>query len=443
MFSSDRKLSWLVLTVAAIFALAVSALADSNVRIVRLSNVEGDVRIDRNAGQGLERAFLNLPVIQGARIQTRAQGRTEVEFEDGSVLRIAPNTIVDFPQLSLLDSGTKATTIHVQEGTAYLKVAGEKSDEFTINFARETVTLPHAAHLRVSIGDTDAELAVFKGDAHIEGASGSVDVGKSQSVDFDLADKDHFKVAKDIEPGPYDAWDEQQDQYQQRYAANNSYNSPNAYGASDLNYYGAYSNVPGYGTLWQPYFTGAGWDPFMNGAWAYYPGFGYNWVSGYPWGWAPYYSGNWVYVPTYGWGWQPGGSWAGLGSFPRVSRPPSGFHFPQQPGGGHGTILLSRGPVSNPVGNSNRLQILDNSAGQGIPRGSIKNLSEIAQSVQKTGVTTTKIHVEPMQSAGAWRGYGSPWAGGGGYSHAGMGMGGARSSGGSSGGHSSGGHVGR
>ena len=68
-------------------------------------------------------------------------------------------------------------------------------------------------------------------------------------------------------------------------------------GFSDLNYYGGYTNFPGYGMLWQPYFTGVGWNPFMDGAWSFYPGMGYMWASAYPWGWMPYYYGNWLYAP--------------------------------------------------------------------------------------------------------------------------------------------------
>ena len=120
---------------------------------------------------------------------------------------------------------------------------------------------------------------------------------------------------------PLTQWDKEQNQYHQQYASNSySSYSPYAYGTNDLNYYGSFSNVPGYGNVWQPYFAGAGWDPFMNGAWAFTPGFGYGWVSGYPWGWTPYHYGSWVYLPTSGWGWLPGGTWTGW-STPRIVHP--------------------------------------------------------------------------------------------------------------------------
>jgi hypothetical protein len=123
------------------------------------------------------------------------------------------------------------------------------------------------------MADTTATLAVFSGDVQAEGESGTVAVSKNHTASFDLTHGDRYTLAKNLEPDPFDAWDKQQDQYHQQYA-NNSYRSysPYAYGTSDLNYYGNFSNVPGYGTVWQPYFAGAGWDPFMNGAWAFVTG---------------------------------------------------------------------------------------------------------------------------------------------------------------------------
>jgi hypothetical protein len=79
------------------------------------------VQVDRNTGQGFEKAFLNLPITRGLKLQTKHDGRAEVEFEDGSTLRVTPDTLITFPQLSLRDSGAKVSAVHLQEGTAYVK----------------------------------------------------------------------------------------------------------------------------------------------------------------------------------------------------------------------------------------------------------------------------------------------------------------------------------
>jgi hypothetical protein len=384
----------LLLTAVSSLLLTVPAFADSQARVVRLSEVQGDVQIDRNSGQGFEKAFLNLPITQGAKVQTRGEGRAEVEFEDGSTLRVTPDTVVDFPQLSLRDSGAKVSTVHLQAGTAYVNFAGAKDAEFTLTFAREKLSFTHSAHLRIQIAATAATVAVFKGDVQVEGDSGTVALSKNHTASFDLTNGDSSTVAKNLEPDPFDAWDKQQDQYHQQYASNSYSNySPYAYGTSDLNYYGSFFNAPGYGMMWQPYFAGAGWDPFMNGAWAFAPGFGYGWVSGYPWGWTPYHYGSWVYLPTYGWAWQPGGSWAGW-TQPRIVRPPPHFLLPQPPSNaGHGTVVVSRGTLPIQYGrSSNRLEIPDNSAGLGIPRGGIRNLSQLSHRAQQDGFATARVH---------------------------------------------------
>ena len=356
-----------VLAVLACSLLTLPALADSQARIVRLSQVDGAVQVDRNTGQGFEKAFLNLPITEGTKVKTGGEGRAEIEFEDGSTLRVTPDTVVEFPELSLRDSGARVSTVNVVQGMAYVNFTATKSDEFTLHFGREKLGLNKASHLRIEVGDTDATVAMFSGEAQVEGPSGTVEIGKKQSATFDFANKDQYTLAKNVEEDPFDQWDKEQDKYHQRYSASNSY-SPYAYGASDLSYYGNFFDVPGYGRCWQPYFIGTGWDPFMNGAWYWYPGFGYTWVSGYPWGWMPYRYGSWAFVPAYGWVWQPGTTWAAWRSIPTVVNAPQRFTPPRPPASPGQTVAVNRGPASGVPGRlSNRMMIRNDSAGLGIP----------------------------------------------------------------------------
>ena len=93
--------------------LVVSASAESKARIVRLSEVQGTVQFDRATGDGFDKAFINLPVIEGSRLKTGKDGRAEVEFEDGSALRLAPGSEVDFTRLALGDDGQKLSTVQL------------------------------------------------------------------------------------------------------------------------------------------------------------------------------------------------------------------------------------------------------------------------------------------------------------------------------------------
>jgi hypothetical protein len=316
---------------------------------------------------------------------------------------LTPNTRIAVPELSLRDSGGKFSEVHLEEGTVYINFFGATNDEFDVTFAREKLALKRATHVRVALGDADAVVAVFKGEAEVVTPTGPVEVAKGHSASFDLGHEKH-SLANNFDADPYDSWDKQQSQYQQQYSDNSYSNySPYAYGTSDLNYYGSFFSLPGYGLFWQPYFVGAGWDPWMNGAWAFSPGLGYGWVSAYPWGWTPYHYGSWTYLPLYGWAWQPGGAWMGSNAFPTLLDPPQGFVAPRVPSiPGQRVIFVDRGP--RPIQDGNKLRIVCNSAGLGVPRGRVRSLALLSQEVEQKGFTMTKVRSTASASSGWWHG---------------------------------------
>ncbi len=377
------QLHSMVWTALACALLALPATADSQARIVRLSDVQGTVQINKNSGLGFENAFANLPITQGTELRTRENGRAEIEFEDGSTLRLTPNTAVEFSTLGASDAGKRVSTVDLVEGKAYVNWLGKSGDEFTLNFSQEKVTLTQAAHFRVASSSSIAEVASFKNTLEVVGPSGAVKVDKKKMVTFDVHANDQPTLAKNFEEDTYDQWDKQSIEYHDQYSKNNS--NSYAYGSSDLGYYGGYSSVAGYGTLWQPYFAGAGWNPFLDGAWSWYPGFGYMWASAYPWGWMPYYYGSWVYAPGYGWGWQPGG-WHGWGGgIHYVGAAAAGFHPPVAPVGTVSTVAVGKGGSPVTTVPSMHLVVNNGSAGLGIPRGSYGSLRHLNTQVARTG----------------------------------------------------------
>jgi hypothetical protein len=389
---------WMVLTALVCVLVALPAAANSQARIVRLSDVHGGVQIDKNAGLGFENAFLNLPITQGTQMRTRANGRAEIEFEDGSTLRVAPNTTVLFSTLGLSDAGQRLSAVNLLEGRTYVNWLGKSGDKFSLRFSQERVDLTQPAHFRVVASSNSAEVASFKNDLEVIGPAGAVKVDKKKMVSFDVNDADHSTAAKSFKEDPYDDWDKQAVEYHDQYAKNNP--TPYGYGYSDLSYYGGYTNFPGYGMLWQPYFTGVGWNPFMDGAWSFYPGMGYMWASAYPWGWMPYYYGNWIYAQGMGWGWQPGAfnGWRGGVHYAGAV---AGFQAPVEPRGTVATVVVGRGGPILTSTPATRLVVNRGSAGMGIPRGSLDGLHQLNAQVAKTG--SAEVHAAPQFAASSFR----------------------------------------
>lgn len=328
------KRAVLAALVCALAVFALPALGDSQARIVRLSFLDGSVQIDRNTGQGFEKAISNMPITQGVKLGTGEDGEAEVEFENGSTVRLAPDTTVSFDQLSLRGDGGKVSLVRLGEGTAYFDVKVKDQDDFRIVYGSHDIHLAKSTHFRAEIADQRARVAVFKGELQLQGVDGEVKVKKNETLTLDLDEPSQYELAKGIDQGQYDWWDKEREDYHNQYAYNSKeqgyVDAPYSYGWSDLNYYGSFINIPGYGWGWRPYNVGYAWDPFATGYWVWYPGWGYTWISPYPWGWMPYRYGAWRFFPGYGWAWTPG-YWQTAYYAPRVINPPPSYRPPRPP----------------------------------------------------------------------------------------------------------------
>jgi hypothetical protein len=81
---------------------------------------------------------------------------------------------------------------------------------------------------------------------------------------------------------------------------------------SDLNPYGSWVDVAGYGQCWAPYNRPTGWEPYTVGYWTD-TDYGWTWVAvddESQWGNVTYHYGRWYSAPSVGWVWIPGTTWA-------------------------------------------------------------------------------------------------------------------------------------
>jgi hypothetical protein len=382
----------------------------SKIRIVRLSEVKGEVQLDRQTGKGFENAMANLPVIEGERLKT-GDGVAEIEFEDNSTVRVAQNSLVEFPRLELLPTGAKASSINVVQGMVYVSLVNTKGNEFTVNVGQNKINLPPDSHIRLQLTAGQASMAVLHGDATIQQPSGLSTVGKDKTMTFSLAGESQPVIAKSVTQQPLDSWDHDAVQYHKSFANASSYgNSPYSYGINDMNYYGSFSSGCG-GSLWRPYFASASWNPYGSGAWAYYPTAGYSWVSPYPWGWTPYHYGSWAFCQGVGWGWQPGGIWMGLANNSFASspgstgRPRPPVHAPVAAQSTLVPVNMKAVPASG-LGDHDTFVFRKDSAGMGIPRNSLGKLNSFSHQAVQHGAASTNVYYGG--AGGAQRGEGAP-----------------------------------
>jgi hypothetical protein len=293
----------------------------------RLSSVEGQVRISQGGQVISDPALVNSPLFAGTQVDTGDDGKAEIQFEDGSVARLSPDSTLALKSLSV-QGGPGNTDVALVAGLGYFELqGGGQGGQMRVTFGDSIATGTGFTVMRVRIDNPPGELAVFSGNAHLErGNSLAVDLHGGESVALNGTDPSRYNLSESIEPDSWDAWNSDRDQAlnaeaaDQTGAAKNFVNTDNpnpAWNALDAN--GNWYNVPGQGYIWSPYeASSAGWDPYGCGHWVMTPRFGYVWVSCNTWGYLPYQCGSWNFYDGFGWGWAPGmgmgmGSGMGMG----------------------------------------------------------------------------------------------------------------------------------
>lgn len=326
-----------------------------NARAVRLSSVDGKVRVVQNGQVVADPAYANMPLFEGSQISTGEDGNAEVQFEDGGVARLSPNSSISLSVLQKQASNTR-TEISVNGGLCYFELQPSNStDSVVVHFGPASFTPSSFSVVRITLDQPPGNLAVFSGNVHVDqGDALQVEVHGGETLTLNASDPSNYKLDETVASDSWDTWNADRDQAlnaqgNEKTAASSKY-SNSAAGFSDLDANGNWYNVPGQGYVWSPYdaqATGSAWDPYGYGNWINYPGYGYLFVSGYDWGYAPFACGAWNFYDGFGWGWYPGSMcmpwWSNYGYGPyggwgyNVGRPPRGYQPPRRPGHGPGS----------------------------------------------------------------------------------------------------------
>ena len=103
-------------------------------RYARTGEFSGSVETQMAASEPWVAAERNAPLPESARVRTGAGSRLEIELDEGSVLRLGPNSEAELSDYSRLSTGQRVTLLSVDHGLAYVSAAPDPSyPDFTVN----------------------------------------------------------------------------------------------------------------------------------------------------------------------------------------------------------------------------------------------------------------------------------------------------------------------
>jgi FecR protein len=243
-----------------------AASSETYDQIVRLSLVEGDVRVSRGkegehaTGGAWGEAVANLPIESGFSLVT-GTGRAEIEFEDASTVYLGDNSVLAFNELTTT-GGVPHSELTLVSGTATLHVQPTVPQEtFILRTPAGLVTVRYGLPSFIRVNSyLDAMVIAPREASTTQDNTGTKKTVKGQTITYYTDPKRAPEVSSD--PGAFTEWDEWTAKREATRAdalskamKDSGLTSPIP-GLAELNGQGTFFDCVPYGTCWQP--TG-GW----------------------------------------------------------------------------------------------------------------------------------------------------------------------------------------
>ena len=265
------------------------------VRLARISKVQGTVSWRPDESVAWSPATINMPLRQGAQIWVDGTGDAEIQFDDGSDVRLGNGAVLTFQSL-YSDAQGEFTELKLNDGASSLNLL--KADSiYQVDTPFNSVKATGPTRLRVDVGQT-VSVGVREGDATLTSQTGDTPLHAGDFVVEKSADE-AIRVGATPEEDAFD---------QVGHAGNTPEPAHVPEGisrvAGDMNGCGTWHEDADLGWVWHPD-VAQDWQPYSCGHWVWVEPFGWTWVSTEAWGWAPYHFGAWSHL-AFGWCWSPG-----------------------------------------------------------------------------------------------------------------------------------------
>jgi hypothetical protein len=270
-------------------------------RVAQLSHIEGAVSFQPGGEKDWLDAVLNRPLVSGDNLWADQNSRAELHI-GSTALHLDSMT-----GITLLEVSDHAVQVRLVQGTLIVRVRhvdDEDSYEIDTPNVAFVVAQPGAYRIDVDGDGTRSDVTVWHGGGEVTGGGSAYTIAAGQHATFTGADQLSYDLTQLPGSDGFDAWATQRDDAEDESDSAN-YVSREATGYEDLDQYGSWMYVAGYGTVWQPTALAAGWAPYRYGHWMWVNPWGWTWVADEPWGFAPFHYGRWALAGA-NWVWVPG-----------------------------------------------------------------------------------------------------------------------------------------
>ena len=322
-----NRRGFFLIILLAVVARAAAAWGEP-ARVGRVSSIEGDVSFSAGNSGSTGPASLNYPLTASDRLSTGSASRAEAHV-GSTAIRLASDSAMTFDALD--DS---AVRVRLEKGSLSIRVRRLDPDQrMEVDTRVASVVVSEPGLYRVDQrGGGDTAVTVRRGRVEISTEDGSLTAAAGQAAEIPHGNPSAWQISAAPPPDSWDEWVASRDHREDGLSATR-YVSREMDGVEDLDEFGSWRVIAGFGPCWVPFVAAAGWAPYQLGHWAWIESWGWTWIDDAPWGFAPFHYGRWVFS-TGVWAWAPGpivarpafrpAQVAWVGGMPDRNRPPDG-----------------------------------------------------------------------------------------------------------------------
>jgi ferric-dicitrate binding protein FerR (iron transport regulator) len=211
-----------------------SSAGVSHARVVSLSLVSGTVMARRPGSTKWAGATMDTPIEEGVSIATARHSFAEVQFENGSTVRLGELSRVDFTQLALAPHSGRINRLTLVVGFATIHVMPKGHDDYVLNASGISLTPHGKAEFRTDLSHGHLRVEVIRGHIQAADSNQSDRLGKNHALAYDDHAGGAFQVTDSIQMDEWDKWVQERDRQASLLAYSDGWDAsiPFGYGGS-------------------------------------------------------------------------------------------------------------------------------------------------------------------------------------------------------------------
>jgi ferric-dicitrate binding protein FerR (iron transport regulator) len=173
--------------------------------IMRVSLLEGEVQIFTEETGEWVPASINMPIQEGDRVWAADGGRVELNFKDGTYLRLDQKSAVE-----ILNLEKNSYQLHLSTGRIFANYKGKDDSLLQIDTPEASIRAYEKGKFRVDVFDTGrTEITNFRGTIHAESGEGRTEIERGRTLSITERGDAEFGPLPPVDE--WEKWNRQRD----------------------------------------------------------------------------------------------------------------------------------------------------------------------------------------------------------------------------------------